>query len=135
MSCYWCKQWYHKCCVLINPYEEKEAGLFLCPFCVQKQTPISPIVKTLKQKQFMFPSVNAIPHTELSIFLEKRLSQWIEKRRKDISKELNMFYDDVAYPHDLSVREVLNEVLISLSVLLELYFPVRKMVSMVLSEC
>lgn len=46
-----------------------------------------------------------------------------------------MVYEDVAYPHDLSVREVLNEVISSLAVLLELHFPVRKMVSVVLSEC
>lgn len=46
-----------------------------------------------------------------------------------------MVYEDVAYPNDLSVREVLNEVTSSLSVLLELHFPVRKMVSVVLSEC
>lgn len=105
---------------MVNPYEEKEAGLFVCPFCVQKQTPLSPIVKTLEQKQSMFPSVNAIPHTELSVFLEKRLSQWIDQKRKNVCKELNMVYEDVAYPHDLSVREVLNEVISSLAVFIRI---------------
>lgn len=102
-----------------NPFNEET--IFICPGCYndiqcnnEATLPFLSkyykeiITKSIQLQQF--PSVESIQKTPLSIFIEGRINEVIVKERRRIAKQNHMEYEDVDYPHDLSIRVVLNEV-------------------------
>lgn len=101
--------------MLLNPYQTHTGELFLCPFCheaLQADSTHSGILlrERIQNASLAFPTVQDIPETDLSRFIEQRLHKWITKERTRVAQTLQMEYEDTEYPEQLSIRLVMNEV-------------------------
>ena len=88
-------------CLFYNDRIALKAGVedVLCPECSLHHPQI-------KSKHLL----DFLPTTELSVFLEERIQEAIQRECERVSAKYNSLVEDMIKPEGLSVRVVLNEV-------------------------
>ena len=98
-----CRRWFHKVCLFYNDRIALNAGVedVLCPECSLHHP-----LHQIKSKHLL----DFLPTTELSVFLEERIQEAIQRECERVSAKYNSLVEDMIKPEGLSVRVVLNEV-------------------------
>jgi len=104
VACDGCDGWVHQLCALFNGRRNIGEVPFLCPKCVvAKRAKGMDVLKTDKK----YRAVD-LPHSNLSLFLEKRINQALERSYVEAAKKLDVTVEDVEKVPPLHLRQVLS---------------------------
>lgn len=106
VQCDQCDRWAHIVCALFNNRRNISADIeYLCPHCLQQRR----LTKT--DAQIMMPSTKKtqatdLPHCNLTLFIEKRIEERLERAYAETAAKLGIPVDQVEKCPQLCLRQV-----------------------------
>jgi hypothetical protein len=105
VHCDQCHSWVHQICALFNGRTNKSTAMYTCPNChLKKESPVD----TRTQIEKLLKGAEDLPHSNMSMALEKGLTEALNTAYKGKAEELGIGVDQVEKAGGLTVRVVSN---------------------------
>jgi hypothetical protein len=105
VHCDQCHSWVHQICALFNGRTNKSTATYTCPNChLKKENPVD--ARTQIEK--LLKGAEDLPHSNMSMALEKGLTAALDSAYKGKAEELGVGVDQVEKAGGLTVRVVSN---------------------------
>ena len=104
VGCDVCKRWVHQVCGLFNSRRNvSDEVAFVCPTCIlekRRKDKLDQLMANKKMRAF------DLPHSNMSMFIERRVQQRLEKAYKERAESEGIPLEDIEKSNELCIRQV-----------------------------